>query len=444
MSYFCIENVGVCPIQGFDLLGASSARETTRIGQFGTGAKHGVLVLLRLGKRFKIYLGTKCVDFFIQPEMIGDKEVNRICYTFDGKTKETSMSKEFGELDWGTNLNMALREFISNAIDQNDGKACNLSFVERPEGKEGMTRIFVEACKEVKNYWANIENYFLHFSCEDILGKSYFPNKAQEGPTIYRRGVFVKTEERGKHTPSMYNYDFADIKIDECRNLTHYQTSAQIGRLIAENEDMFVSIMQSVINGGTCWEYERVEGYYIEGKDWRNRHIMGEWWAKHFGDLMITGEDTIYAYAQSKKIPCVRIKSDWVQQLSRAGVPIMDKCAPALLKEGFTDSPPTTLLMKNVKRIWNILEEVHVTTGKELPTIKMFDSIQDGQSNTYGIYKSGTVYIHRDHTEDLHTILHELGHHITGSGDCTHDFQEFAFLVASRLIATKKQKRQKV
>ena len=54
MSYLVIQNPGVAPIEGFTLLGVSTTRDCGvegTIGQFGSGNKHAINVLLRAGRR---------------------------------------------------------------------------------------------------------------------------------------------------------------------------------------------------------------------------------------------------------------------------------------------------------------------------------------------------------------------------------------------------------
>ena len=49
-AFLKIENIGVCPPEGFTVLGVSLADKSSHrgvIGQFGSGNKHGVAVLLR-------------------------------------------------------------------------------------------------------------------------------------------------------------------------------------------------------------------------------------------------------------------------------------------------------------------------------------------------------------------------------------------------------------
>ena len=49
-AYLKIENVGTAPVEGFTVFGVSLADTSSNagvIGQFGSGNKHGVAVLLR-------------------------------------------------------------------------------------------------------------------------------------------------------------------------------------------------------------------------------------------------------------------------------------------------------------------------------------------------------------------------------------------------------------
>ena len=51
-AFLKIENIGVCPPEGFTVLGVSLADTSNHegvIGQFGSGNKHAVAVLLRNG-----------------------------------------------------------------------------------------------------------------------------------------------------------------------------------------------------------------------------------------------------------------------------------------------------------------------------------------------------------------------------------------------------------
>ena len=52
--FLCVQNPGVAPVEGFTLLGVSTTRDCGvdgAIGQFGSGNKHAINVLLRAGLR---------------------------------------------------------------------------------------------------------------------------------------------------------------------------------------------------------------------------------------------------------------------------------------------------------------------------------------------------------------------------------------------------------
>ena len=55
-----IQNKGECPIEGFIVYGLSTSRnKEEKIGQFGTGNKHGINTLLRNKVKFRVFIGTK-------------------------------------------------------------------------------------------------------------------------------------------------------------------------------------------------------------------------------------------------------------------------------------------------------------------------------------------------------------------------------------------------
>jgi hypothetical protein len=433
MNYLCIENNGVCPIQGFDLLGASTARGTGKIGQFGTGAKHAILVLLRNGIAPIVYLGETPVKFSTDDEFMGDKKFERVYYRVgNAERTKTSMSTEFGELDWGKNMDMALREFISNAIDQNDGQAPILNITNKVRGEEGTTRIFVEFNTAVRKYYADIENRFLHFGDGKNADKVFFPNDENNGPAIYRKGVYVKriglTYGRA---PALFNYNFPDLDIDECRNLEGDRGENRIGREILQNKQLFIAIIRHLNNNGNCWEHDALGSwhfaYYHASKD------ITKWWKDTFGDLTITASDSVHEFALRKGIPCLRLKEGWVSTLSKCGIPTMDKCVSPLVEKGCVEIPTEDNTQKIFDKVWNTLVEFSLHSNKVKPELKMFEKHQEGQSMIHGYYKDNVVYIHKDYAT-YHTILHEIGHHITGAEDKTHDFQEFFCKVSAKLL----------
>jgi len=63
-----IQNSGVAPTEGFTLLGVSTTRGCGvdgTIGQFGSGTKHAINVLLRAGLKVVIYCGKTRLEFLM-------------------------------------------------------------------------------------------------------------------------------------------------------------------------------------------------------------------------------------------------------------------------------------------------------------------------------------------------------------------------------------------
>ena len=133
-AYLKIENVGACPPEGFTVLGVSLADTSDRqgvIGQFGSGNKHGVAVLLRNDLAPIVFAGTLRLEFGTKPQTVSDslssKDFARVVVKYGGTDPITGASRsstedlgfvlDYGKQDWNE-VSLALREFASNAIDR--------------------------------------------------------------------------------------------------------------------------------------------------------------------------------------------------------------------------------------------------------------------------------------------------------------------------------------
>src|ERR1019366_1788480 len=128
------------------------------------------------------------------------------------RTDKLSWTTAYGEKDW-SNIDFALREYVSNALDammmqgipaEKAGAHVNIAIVEDDEvrAKSGFTRVFVPANEAVRNFYAHLEAWFLHFSESDMLGQAILPKYGRNITTdkgiplqravIFRRGVRVR------------------------------------------------------------------------------------------------------------------------------------------------------------------------------------------------------------------------------------------------------------
>jgi len=65
--YLLIQNEGEAPITSYTLLGDSGSRgRQGTIGQFGSGNKHAINLLLRAGIEFYIYSGPNRLEFYVE------------------------------------------------------------------------------------------------------------------------------------------------------------------------------------------------------------------------------------------------------------------------------------------------------------------------------------------------------------------------------------------
>ena len=105
---------------------------------------------------------------------------------------------------------------------------------------------------------------------------------------------------------------------------------------------------------------------------------------------------------------------------------------------GISDASPDA--QAAVDLVWEWLEEVGLTNGKEKPPVKCFTSILDGGTMLNRYYRDGIVYINRDIAgagylaagEEalpdrlVHVALEEVAHFVTnGATDHSRDFQNF-------------------
>ena len=153
--YAKIQNPGVCPTDRFTILGLTTSRNSQeKIGQFGSGAKHAILTLLRAGVSFVIYSGCTKINFFTKTKVSGGHEYEQVYVSIDGEETALNVALGFGELDWKESIEMAMRELIANAIDAsldiNDVMVTITN--QEPCGYDNKTTIYVDANLDIQNY----------------------------------------------------------------------------------------------------------------------------------------------------------------------------------------------------------------------------------------------------------------------------------------------------
>ena len=230
---------------------------TVQSANSGRGNKHAINVLLRAGLKVFVYCGKTRLDFQTRDDEIDDgltrKQIKRVVCKLSGtstRTIDLGWVLDFGAIDW-SEIGMALREFISNAIDrtirEENGEFLpaledERLFVSLSAGREGRGegRLHPRLRRGQRGSAAvrgRIAQAFSAFLARPVAGQAVVLAQGRPQPNgkktavIYRAGVYVREVEQGDESIYDYNFKVAELQIDECRNASDYSVKAAIARL---------------------------------------------------------------------------------------------------------------------------------------------------------------------------------------------------------------------
>jgi hypothetical protein len=481
MKYLMIQNPGVAPVEGFTLLGMSTTRDcgvdgTT--GQFGSGNKHAINLLLRAGLKVIVYCGKTRMTFFTKTETVNDglveKEVSKVYCKLGGtstKLIDCGWCLDFGAIDWNDTA-MALREFISNAIDRTirekkefiralqidrDLEVCPVGESQR-KARDGYTRVYVEFSTEVQKFYGELPKRFLHFSenpdqvYQHMLPKAERNLSNSKTAMIYRGGVFVREISETVY-PSLFDYNFAptDLPIDECRNSSEYATRAACAKLVKKADaDVLGTIFASLLAGEETFE-SAMDPYYLcpewstpqeeETKEWKKA------WEQTAG-TSANGASAVLVDAEQPKVAEViqrkghktkPVKSKgWVEAAGRMGVSTPKDVLDENESKGREIREATAAGMWATEIVWAWLEALDMLQDKTFPEVGTFSDIMSAESSVFGFQKGKGVYYREDIASDANKFLlkvafEEVVHYVTGATDNSRDFQNFLIDVVVEL-----------
>lgn len=472
MNYLMIQNKGVAPTEAFTLLGMSMTNDCDvrgAIGQFGSGNKLAINLLLRQGVKFWIYCGKTRLEFFTESETISDgissKEVKHVKCKFSGTSSRTvncGWTVDWGQKDWYGEA-MALREFISNAIDRTirEGKGFKQAIIDNDlvvtpvmemhrRAADGFTRVFVEMNDTVHKYYAELPRRFLHFSdrpnqvYESVLPKADRNLTARKTPMIYRCGVYVREMIEGDR-PSIFDYNFNDdqLDIDECRNSSEYVTRAACAKLMAGVDvNTLTAVMKSMVKQEDTFEANLDADYVLPCWKTPSDEMKSNWneaWSLANEDgpavMCLDGNAVAVRTITKKGYTARKIKSQsWVNAAKRMGVKHSSDILTANEVKGREIVPATDAAFEAVNTVWSWLEALGMTKGKDKPKVGGFRELMDAECDTMGYWEEGsdTVHIREDistatNKYTLKVALEEVAHYVTGSTDCSRDLQQYLF-----------------
>lgn len=481
-TFLKIENPGVCPTEGFILLGATSKRlldtnSPYTIGQFGSGNKHSINVLLRAGLYPIVFCGNHKLEFTTKPGKMkaleGETSYNRVVVKHGGTdetgasvtyTEDLSQTDQYGEIDW-TNVGMAFREFVSNAIDAAiavnhqseakvkwpwDGVKVELVSEEKVRAKKGYTRVFVPADnEEVIRFFANLGRWFLHFSNPELITETVLEKKGRnltpdaKTAVIYRRGVYVREIDH-YNSEALFDYNLNNLRVDESRNVDDYQCRSAAGRVMADaRPEVLATYLRSFRGENAYWEHN-FGGYELRPQ-WGDSPEVTERRKVNWHKAMeLVGDNVVLTTKEGPKNTLARKGYDplEVPEVLTAVAEAYDVATPAKVLnadelDGRETFNPTPDAVAAVDWAWSLISRAEMTAQKSKPPVKCFRKVMDGGNVTVGFYYDGVIYINEDFASGQSIQLRkcaieELCHYITGSKDETRDMQDWAFTLAVR------------
>ncbi len=467
--YLKIQNVGVAPVEAYTMLGVSTTRDCGVdgvIGKFGSGTKHAINVLLRAGIQFYVYCGLTRLEFFTRPETIDDglvkKEVQRVCVRFSGTSKATmdlSWSLDFGAVDW-TDLTMALREFVSNAIDRTirqDGdfvlaiqdrklEVCPVDDT-RVRARENCTRVYVELTPEVERFYKELPKRFLHFSDrpEDVKASVLPKTNRNLGdvltPMIYREGVLVREIAETKH-PSLFDYNFHgdELAIDECRNSSEYDTRAACARLIRKADArVLADIFRSLMESQSSFE-NHLDTYYIcPSWDTPAEDLQATWraaWEEVAGGAVCCTTGHQAQLLEKKGRSVAMVSTPWVDLAGRFGIRTANQVLTQGEQKGRETVPATPDAISAVNEVWSWVEAANLAGGKTRPSVACFRELE--RTKVVAYREGGAIFV-RESTEAgrglIKAVTEAMACYVTDEAELSSEVQGFlADLVCGLLV----------
>jgi len=338
------------------------------------------------------------------------------------------MTLDFGALDWKRPIEMMLRELISNALDAVDGNWDNVTieYVDKPRARAGHTQVFVQLTNDVREYVTSLGERFLHVSGSQ--NKTCLRNNEPGPCRFYRKGVFV---HEVTCAAAMYSYNCGDsLPIDESRNLDNYRVAGHAADLLSRDPVACREVLAALGRGEKIYE-GGFSSWYLDGPSVARaaRVLWGD-------DVSVTDSQVTWARGLAKGLNCVLLPASWHGAIVCNDVPDTVSLLSRADAEGLTCYPASEELEDTCCRVWDALETLGLTGNLAMPPVMEFERPIESGAFLGGFYcrLDGTIYIHREHVRTFKVVLEELAHYVTGAGDETRDFQDWAFRVAGLLI----------
>jgi hypothetical protein len=281
--------------------------------------------------------------------------------------------------------------------------------------------------QEVQSMWNQIGTLFLHYSNPSYLNRKILPKISHDGHVlIYKKGVLACTLEGN----SVFDYNLGDeLTLDESRNAQSWDVRYAVAKALAKAEPRNIAqILNAQLEGKQVWE-NKLESAYLHVEDEVSKKNFQTAFKAVAGEngVAVSGTKTVSDFVQRKGFKPIKMEPNWFQALEKYGVVTESQVLEGLEKDGLEESEATVDMLDAVDKVWNLLESHDMLNGHSKPPVKAFSPLMDHEAQTWGMYKSGTVYLHTELGAGMlfKVALEEVVHHVTGAGDLSRDLQDY-------------------
>jgi hypothetical protein len=247
MTTLVIKNKGLIESGDLTLIGSSTKRkDDSKIGMYGSGNKYALAWFLRNNINIRIFSGEKEIN--LSHEIVKHRGMDIAVLTVDGE--RTSITSEMGPEWTGW---MALRELISNAIDEGEHEILT-AFNSDAKGLSDNTMIHIPLNNELNVVIRNYDYYFSFDrkpSYSNVNGSVYIKSE----PSIqnfYRKGIKCYDEKEKK---TYLDYNLNNVVISESRVCDMYEKINCIREFIKKSDDIPKDILLMAIKDESISPY---------------------------------------------------------------------------------------------------------------------------------------------------------------------------------------------
>lgn len=203
------------------------------------------------------------------------------------------------------------------------------------------------------------------------------------------------------------------------------------------NADNIEKFVESLQGDNLFWEHE-FEPYGLTNVKANQLTIWMNAFNKITNNKGVISKGTHADAVQRKGYQPIKVNDGVYQLLEKAGAKrTIDVLSNNELLQR-TIQPPSQNILNAFHKIYQKLHELNLTQHKPVPNVFQFTSNMNSGSTTFGFQENDAIFINSvldgKSIELDKVILEEIAHYLTDALDETRDLQDWAFLVAAKLL----------